>query len=158
MDKPKQPNRFSLAQLFAVTTLLSLALASGLWATQSTWDSSDYLPWIIVPSIPMMGSGLLFAPWVCLAMIISVIVLMVRSKPRPLAPIYFLALLPFVMFVEETAVARYLLVLLIASATVLAESTIRKLDPKWWMIAGLCFATTFGYYWFMICALACAGV
>lgn len=156
---PEQPNQHSLARLFVVVGLISLALASGQWAIQSSiWDSTEFIPWFFCSIHSNMATGLFLAHFTCLVMIIAIKVLIVRSNPRPFTPIFFLGLVPFVAFIDDSATARYLLVLLLASVMVLVEPSIRQLDPKWRVVAALCFATTFGYYWMIICVLASAAV
>ncbi|MEM9411591.1 MAG: hypothetical protein AAGA30_10785 [Planctomycetota bacterium] len=156
--KPIKPsNRYSLAHLLVVVGLLALAFASGQWAIQSsTLDSGESFPWLFVPSIFMIKYGFLLAPLGCIGMTVAIAVFMLRGQPRPLAPIYFLGLLPFVVVVDESSAARYLILLAVAVTTIALEPKLRSVDPNWKVIASLCLAITLACYWLIFCICASA--
>ena len=157
MPMSKHNATFTISGLLFFTAFVSASIAAWLWVLQSSlWNSTNYLPNLIPPSIPIIPVGLFFAPLMCIVFTIANIVLLARSSPRPVTPLFFLGLIPLAFMVEESANTRYLAILTLVSATTIIEPIFRNVDSKWKIIASFCFAITFGYYLLIVAALITA--
>ncbi len=155
-------SQFSVATLLAVTACVAVFCASAIWVVQSDGlGTLTDIPILIVPSIPMMGIGLFAVPIVCLTLVLAMIVLTYCSTPRSLLSLVFFGFVAMAITMNAgwwDNSLRLLFMMTLSAIAMLFETLMRKLPKSQIVAAMLSVCVSFGYYVFLLSAVASAGV
>jgi hypothetical protein len=149
---------------FQLKTLLGLVACSAVFCAAAAWiiraDTLDSLhfPFLFMPSIPMMGVGIIGSLVVCLGALAASGTLVVRARRRPLTSLLFFGTVALVFVVDESAHLRLLLVISSSAVTFLAETLVRRLPTSQIVASVFAIVLAGGYYFLLLFGFASAGV
>jgi hypothetical protein len=155
----RTPKQFQLKTLFAVVTCVAVFCAAVAWVSgaNSPGASLSTFPMLFTPSVWVMGLGLLLGPLLCLGMLVTSLVLAIRTRPRAITSLLFVGMAVFscgVVAYSNSCSSRLLLAMSAASAVFLGETLIRRLPMAQMTAAAFSVVYTCGFYIFMVCANA----
>jgi len=157
--------RFGLRELLATTTVFAIFCGAMFWIFRSDQlESVDSFPLLFVPSIPVLGFGIVVVPFVALAMLAFIVAIFARTPTRPYSIPLFLGLvvapLAVGLFRGSTTdySMRWLVAIGLSAMVVFGEVLIRRLPRPHLEAAGLAIAVAIGVYFFLMCGLISASI
>ena len=156
------PCQFGIAVLLALTSCIGVFCALAMWVVQSNaLGTLDDIPVPVVPSIPFMGFGLFAVPIICLLLVLAILFLVLRSKPRPFTVLIFFGFVAMAIFMSSgwwDNSLRLLAAMVFSTIAMLFETLLRNLPRSQIAAAALSTAVSFGYYIFLLSAVVSASV
>ena len=154
--------QFGIRSILVLVAMFAVICATYSWLLSKTgYDTFSNMPPLFVPSIPMMGPGILLIPFFCLPLLLAMIGLVLRASPRPYTILIFFGL-QFAVFAIDISfwgnAMRLICAMLLSSLTVIVEAAYRDL-PKGQLVAGVAsLFVTGAWYIATICVCASASV
>ncbi len=152
--------QFNLAGLLAWIGVSAIFMVSAYWAVTSTiLGKPEDVPLVYGIGFPLMGFGLIIAPFLCVACLLAIIVISLVQRQIAISSLMFLGYAGLAILALECwwqSGFRIIVLMTICAAASILETLLRELPPWHWWVAGLTVATTGGYYFLLAASVACA--
>ena len=154
--------QFGTLSIFALITAVAVLCALVIWLLDSSFNQDfELIPPLFVPSIPMMGIGIVILPFVCLPTTVALLVVVAKTSPRPYSIIVFIGLQVAAFFVDVSYWGngiRLVLAMLLALIAMFVEMHVRRIVETRLVLTILTAIIVACWYVAVICIAASAGV